>query len=226
MSTVDSSRVLHLLTLLVIVLACGAWYPASAYVQTDGIGFGFVDLMTSPVPKGVSVRELVAHLDASDTEIRTAAENHLKSLGRTSPNLRKEVISELLNAIQLEPELAGGHLVLSTPIFEFWESATNIILSLRITEAIDAMIACVHCSNGLAGSMGEPPAFIALTRMGTIAIPKLSRAILQEPDGYKRLRIVACLSAIGGPKAKLTLKNALSKEKDQTIREHILKALQ
>lgn len=172
------------------------------------------------------MKELIALLDSSDSNVRTAAENQLKSIGRTSPNLRKEVIKELLNSIQLKPELDGNHVVLSTPIFEFWDSATNIIMSLKITEALDALIRCVHCSNGLAGNMGEPPAFIALTRMGTIAIPKLSRALGQEPNGYKRLRTVGCLSAIGGPKAKLALKNALTTEKDQTVREHILNAPQ
>jgi HEAT repeat protein len=61
--------------------------------------------------------------------------------------------------------------------------------------------------------------------MGTIAIPKLSQALSQEGDGYKRIRIVLCLSRIGGPQAKEGLKKALSSEKDESVRRYIRRAL-
>jgi hypothetical protein len=73
--------------------------------------------------------------------------------------------------------------------------------------------------------MGDPPAAYALVRMGSLAIPKLSDALRQENNGYKKIQLVMSLSRIGGPQSKVALKRALATEKDETIRGYIREAL-
>jgi hypothetical protein len=88
-------------------------------------------------------------------------------------------------------------------------------------EAVDVMIKCIHCGNGYTGNMGEPPASYALVRIGRLAIPKLSEALVHDPNGYKRIKITLCLGRIGGSEAKLALRRALRSEPEKDVRDEI-----
>ena len=172
-----------------------------------------------------SIKTLVKSLSSVDEGVQTAAEHELLKLAGATPGGRKVVIKELLISISQKRELDGTHSVLSPEMFGYWTSVTTLLRELKASEGIEVMIRCVNCSNGYAGNMGEPPAAYNLVRMGALAVPKLSHALLTESDGYKRIKIVLRLSRIGGPQAKSALKRALSSEKDKTVREYIRSAL-
>lgn len=196
------------------VTAGCAQYPASASNPADLTTTKISQSAQNPIRDG-SVEELVTFLSSSDTAVRTAAEDELLKMAQSSTSRRETVISALLNSVRQIPELNGSHTDLSVTTLAFWESFTSLAWRLKAIEAIDAMITCIHCSNGYSGNMGEPPAAYAIVRMGPPAVPKLSDALLQEDNGYKRINLVLCLSRIGGPESKRALTKALSTEKDK-----------
>lgn len=201
-----------------------ARHPASAINRTDVTFSQAGQSPQNPAGHG-SVEVLVTSLSSSDNSVRNAAEEELLKIAQNSSAGRDTVISELLNSVRRIPELDGSHTTLSVTTFAFWESFTSLMWRLKATEGLDAMITCVHCSNGFSGNMGEPPAAYALTRMGSLAVPKLGDALLQQENAYKRIKLVLCLSRIGGPDAKLVLKKALSIETDKAVRSYIRQAL-
>lgn len=168
---------------------------------------------------------LVNDLSSLDDAVRTVAEDELLKMAQSSSAGRDTVIKELLSAVRRTPELDGSRAVLSGPTLTFWRSFTLLMSTLKATEAIDAMVTCIHCSNGFSGHMGEPPAKWALIQIGTPAVPKLSDALLHDSNGYKRIQVIICLDQIGGPKAKAALKKALAAEKEKSMRSYIRRAL-
>jgi HEAT repeat protein len=161
---------------------------------------------------------------SDDQAVRTRAETEIISQAKSSSELRTRIIKDLLKTVESEDELDGHHFVLNKT-FLFWRSTTIIFADLRAVEALDAMIRCIDSSNGLSGNMGEPPSAYALVRMGPVAVPKLSEALLNEPNSASRVRIVLCLSRIGGPEAMTALKEALKTEKNKGVRYYINRAL-
>jgi hypothetical protein len=166
------------------------------------------------------IESLVLALSFKEDRMRSDAERQLLEMARTSPDKRKLVINELLKSVGTKEELNGSHSILKTT-FAFWSSATNIFAELKASESLDVMIRCLHCGNGLTGNMGEPPAAYALFRMGELAVPKLSEALLHNPNGYVRIQSALCLGRIGGPQAELALRNALRTEKEKDVRDYI-----
>lgn len=69
--------------------------------------------------------------------------------------------------------------------------------------------------------MGEPPASYALVRMGKPILPRLSKALSQERDAYKRMKIVLCIARIGGSEAISYLEQALRTESNKEVRNVI-----
>lgn len=166
------------------------------------------------------IATLSSSLWSSELEVRTDSEKKLIDFAQSSPAKRELVINKLLNSVNAESELDGTHTVLDTS-FLFWTSVTNIFVELNATEAIDVLIRCVHCSNGMTGNFGEPPASFALVRMGKPILPRLAKALNLESDSYKRIRIVLCISRIGGTEAVSDLEQALQSESHRDVRELI-----
>lgn len=213
-----------LLVHLLALAACSQNLPL-LHTQTDNASNKLKESVATSKSPQESIQTLVLSLISPEELVRNAAASKLLKTAQASPDERNAVIKEIMASVAQKPELDGTHTVLSPVIFEYWRSVTMILMELKASEAIDAMVACIQCSNGYSGTMGEPPASYALVRMGGIAIPKLSHALLNEPNGYKRIKIVLCLSRIGGPQAKSALKKALSSESDKTVREYIKSAL-
>jgi hypothetical protein len=69
--------------------------------------------------------------------------------------------------------------------------------------------------------MGEPPASSALVRIGKSILPKLSTALSQEREPYKKKKIVLCIARIGGSEAIRNLEHALRSETNKEIRKVI-----
>lgn len=207
----------------VLTAGCGQ-YPPSANTQAEVNSAKAVESPQNPDSQ-TSFEVLVTSMSSSDDAVRTAAEDELLKMAQSSSAGRDTVIRELLNAVRRMPELDGSHPRLSPATFTFWESFTTLMWRLKATEAIDAMVTCIHCSNGFSGNMGEPPAKWALVQIGTPAVPKLSDALLHDSNGYKRIHVIICLSQMDRPEAKAALKKALKAEKDKDIRSYIRRAL-
>lgn len=179
------------------------------------------DMNVSYVQTGDNIIQgLISSLLSKEDNVRQEAERRLIDVARTSSQHRSEVILALLKSVRGIDELDGNHDVLKTS-FLYWRSATNIFAALKATEAINVLIQCVHCSNGYTGTMGEPPASIALIQMGAVAVPKLSEGLQRDPDGFKRVKIALCLGRIGGTEASLALKRALRREREKAVRDAI-----
>lgn len=166
------------------------------------------------------IESLVSALSSQEDRVRSDSERQLLDIARTSPEKRKLVINELLKSVEAKEELDGSHSILKTT-FSFWSSVTNIFAELKAVESLDVMIRCLHCSNGLTGNMGEPPAAYALYRMGELAVPKLSEVLLHHPNGYVRIQSALCLGRIGGPQAETALRKALRTEQEKDVRDYI-----
>lgn len=166
------------------------------------------------------VATLVSSLWSTTDEVRTDAEKKMIAFAQTSPTRRELVINKLLSSVNAEKELDGTHTILKTT-FLYWKSVTDIFAELDAREAVDILIRCVQCSNGYTGNMGEPPASYALVRMGKPILPTLSKALSQEPDAYKRMKIVLCIARIGGSKAISDLEQALRSESNKEVRNII-----
>lgn len=163
---------------------------------------------------------LISSLWSANTDVRTDSEKRLIAFAQSSPPKRELVISKLLSSVNAEKELDGKHNVLESS-FLFWQSVTNIFAELDAKEAVAVLIRCVQCSNGFSGNMGEPPASYALVLMGKPVLPALSNALSQERDAYKRMKMVLCISRIGGPEAISYLEQALQFESHKDVREAI-----
>jgi hypothetical protein len=134
---------------------------------------------------------LIASLQSPENSKREDAERELVRLALTSSDNRGAVINALLKSVESIEELNGSHSVI-TKSLPYWSSVTTIFAKVKATEAINILIRCVHCSNVYTGAIGEPPASIALIQIGAPAIPRLSEALLTDPNGYKRVKIALC----------------------------------
>lgn len=165
------------------------------------------------------IQSLIKDLSSQDAD-RQRAEEELSKLARDSDAQRRIIIEALFNDVSNHPELSNHHVVLSTSL-AYWRSVTTIFSSLQAVEAVDVMISCIYCGNGLSGSLSERPAFDALSRMGQLAVPKLAVALRSDPDEYGRMQVALCLGNIGGNSAKKALTDALPAEKNKDVRRHI-----
>ncbi len=187
-------------------------------VEADGAN------STHLLQEGDVISSLEQSLWSKEPVVRTHAETELISRAKSSPDLRSRIIQDLMKSVEGQDELDGHHFVLVST-FLFWSGATIIFADIKAVEAIDMMIRCIDSSNGLSGNAGEPPSAYALVRMGTITIPKLSQALHHEPSSANRIRIVLCLSRIGGPQARAALREGLKTETNKGVRYYINRAL-
>lgn len=172
------------------------------------------------------VQILASALFTQQDEERLKAEQELIVLAQESKEQRQRVIQGLLEDVDRRNLLDGRHGVLFENEFPYWLSVTDIFAKLRATEALDILIKCIYCGNGYAGSLRRQPAFDALLVMGTSAVPKLSEALLNNPDEYAREQIALCLGTIGGKQAERALKHALRTETNKEVLQHIKIGLQ
>ena len=174
--------------------------------------------------EGDVISSLEQSLWSKEPAVRTHAESELISLAKSSHEFRKRVVQDLMKSVESQDELDGHHFVLEKT-FLFWRGATIVFADIKAVETIDVMIRCINSSNGLSGNGGEPPSAYALVRMGTVAIPKLSQALRNEPNSTHRALVVLCLSRIGGPEARTALRRGLKTETDKGVRYYINRAL-
>lgn len=163
--------------------------------------------------------ELIPQLRADKESERVTAKESLVLLSHESVATRQTVIEALLKIIRTPNN--SGEFVKSPPLYKQWKGAVEVIASIRAVEAIDDLIACLDCNNGLSGLSPDMfPATRAVIRMGEESIPKLSQALEQKPKPIQYLAIMALVD-IGGDKAKSALEQALPKAKEKEIADDI-----
>ena len=196
-------------------LACGQVQRPTASATTDGRESSRPSQPTSQeATDQARIRQLIANLSRQDQS--ESAQNELLEIAKQSSTNRDRVVQDLIADVKTHERVNGQHLVLGES-FDYWDRATRIFRRLEAIEAIDVMIQCIFCGNGLSGSFEESPAFDALAAMGEKAIPKLSEALGRHPRDIGRGYIALCLGTIGGPEAKKALQNALRTETDANV---------
>jgi HEAT repeats len=168
------------------------------------------------------VAVLVRNLQETDETARKEAKNRLRSLARESVEARKRVIHELIPIVEGTDELAR---VTSPARYDAWKFAIELFGDLKATEALDALIACIYCNEGIGGlSFDRRPALKAIIKFGTEAVPKLSEALRNDRPATRSFAALA-LGEIGGAEAKKALEHALLSERNKDVVMSIQAAL-
>lgn len=141
-----------------------------------------------------------------------------------SENSRRCVIDKILSitALPLSFSDKGISLFLKAPeLFVEWKKTTDILATVKATEAMDTLIDCLNCNDGRFGlGIGQFPATKAIVKFGDQAIPKLERALEEKPPEIRRMAVQA-LHAIGGEKARLILIERLKTETSKSVADTI-----
>jgi HEAT repeat protein len=165
---------------------------------------------------------LVRKLQSDREGERTLAKKGLRSMARTSAQSREQVIRELVKLV------GGSEAVLrasSTVHYDAWSFAAELLGQVKAVEALDVLIACINCNDGMHGlSAYRFPAFRALIMIGPEAVPKLVKA-LSDSAASTRGRAASALGEIGGADAKKALEQALISERDEDVVRSIKIAL-
>jgi hypothetical protein len=162
---------------------------------------------------------LIQDLSASE-EKRNQAERQLSEIARNSTAQRQRVIQALVEDVNKHDELINRNLILSKSL-DYLTSVARIFSSLRAVEAVDVLIRCIYCGNGMTGSLRQRPTFDALVSLGELAVPRLAESLMSNTDEYGRMNVALCLGNIGGPKARLALNRALRVERSKDVIRHI-----
>jgi HEAT repeat protein len=166
--------------------------------------------------------DLIEKLPSSNEAERERAKKKIKSLARESAVSREQVIQELIKFVnQSDARLRS----LSAAHYDAWSFAVELLGKLKATEAIDTLVACIICNDGIEGTSSyRHPAFRAVTMIGPAAIPKLTEA-LSNSDSETRKYSAIALGEIGGTEARAALENALLSEQNEEVRRIIRIAL-
>lgn len=152
-------------------------------------------------------------LKYGESEDQRKAANRLKANAGHSPACRKQVITSLMSAMdQTNLDLTAG-----TPQFFLWHYGAQLFGDLKVTQALDLLIANFNRDDGSGFPLNHYPALGGVIRMGEIALPKLQMALLENPDSDIRRHAVFCIALIGGQSAHNILKQALARETDSCV---------
>lgn len=158
------------------------------------------------------VESWIRNLRSNDAAEREAAKNEIITFSAKSPEARQYTIKELLPIVKVSE--GPTELWKSQPRFFEWKEATDILGTIKATEAIDVLIDCLDCNNGPSDlGPGRYPATLAIIKMGDQAIPKLAFALEEKTLGV-RYRAAQALYLIGVDSAKAVLEKAVRNNKN------------
>ena len=166
----------------------------------------------------------IPKLRSADQRKRQRAKESILTFSSRSPNSRQCVIKpmqKIVDEIVASPD--GGFLLAAKypERYAEWIEATDILGTMKATEAMDSLIECLDYNNGTTDfGIGHFPATKAIVKFGDQAIPKLEGALQQKPPGI-RVMAAQALHAIGGEKAKSILEETLKTEKDEGVATRI-----
>jgi HEAT repeat protein len=154
---------------------------------------------------------LVRQLQSDDELERKQAKIMLGSLARQSADSRGQVVLEAKRVIE---DSDARRRLSSAAHYDAWTSAAELLGELKATEALDALIECIDCTNGIGGlSTYRYPALRAIIMIGQGATPKLKEALNNERPTTRKYAVLA-LAEIGGAEARKALEDAASTEQD------------
>lgn len=158
-------------------------------------------------------------LHSPDDRTTWSVQKSLEAIGRRSGKARMQVIRAV---ILLMDDLENRPSFFYDPA---WQMASNVLVDLKATEAIDALVRHFDQAMSVVSltMSGYPPAR-ALYQMGKIAIPRLTQ-LLHVDDPVIRVNSASALSLIGGENAERTLRDALINERDEETKTRIEYAL-
>lgn len=208
-------RILGLLLIasMIHVLACAHHQdvPMCDHAQ-------LVKLNNSPCGAEISVPDALGGLASNEELMRQQTKKTLVAYSRKSPSCRLTIVHALIEAMD-KPNL---NFLLDHSSFLLWTEGSLLLGELKAEEAIDLLIEHLDLNDGLfSASMSHQPAVLGLTKMGAVAIPKLSIALRSHQNRNIRLAAALCLLGIGGPSAMEALKGALKSQSDECVRRVI-----
>jgi hypothetical protein len=190
-------------------------------------GPGNVATLTSAQVKeknGPQLDQVVRDLRSDKESERANAKKALLTLANKSAANRESVIKELVRIIKSPRR--SEEFVKDPTLYLEWREVTDLLGSIRAVEAIDDLVECLDCNNGVFGLSPDLfPATRAVIRIGQEAIPRLSQVFEHRPPLTRYLAAIA-LSQIGGDMAKIALEKAMRIEKDKDVASTIKNLLQ
>jgi len=159
--------------------------------------------------------KLLHDLRLGNESERVAARTTLLDLSHKSSATRESLIKELLKTVKVP--IKSVEFMRDPARYLEWKETTTLLGLLRAVEAIDALIECLDCNNGVFRLSADVfPATKAIIEIGDKSIPKLSQ-VIKRGSQLKRYLAVVALSQIGGDEAKAVLERAQQIEKDKEM---------
>ena len=135
---------------------------------------------------------------------------------------RKEMIGSLMAAMD-KPNLDFRR---DRSSYYLWHEGAQILGQVKAVEAVDLLLSHLDLNDGtFSSTMAQQPALKGIIGMGSLALPKLSRLLIDK-DSNRRHYAVYCISSIGGYRAVKILKAAVPSESDRCVKQFILVSIQ
>lgn len=142
----------------------------------------------------------------------------LLSYAKRSSSCRKTVVQ----AVMAEMDKPNLDFQKQISDYYIWREGSQLLGELKGTEALDLLISHLNLTNGFHSfSMVFQPAILGVRQMGQPAVPKLTVALLQNPNAGIRKAAVYCLTEIGGVSAMHGLEQARRSENDRCVARFI-----
>jgi hypothetical protein len=207
----------HLISSIALIVFC---------VATNGRAFCATSVSTDKCDEAGS---LVLNLGSANHKKQEKAKESILVFASRSPGSRQCVIRAMLKIVNEVNATRGKGFLLAAKHpkrYAEWIQATDILGTMKATEALDALIASLDYNNGATDfGIGHFPATKAIVKFGDQVIPNLETALKEKPPSI-RVMAAQALRAIGGEKARLILVKALENETDKyvadTIRDMLL----
>lgn len=215
----------HLLLLLVVFINCSSGASREARSPDGDNQSG--DVVNLPVRQDSAgtnkAGDLVQKLQVAGEAEQEKVKKELSLLAEESAESREQVIQELI--IRVKGSDVRSRLT-SRAHYNAWKSAVDLLGQLKATEAIDVLVECIACNDGIAGlSNDRYPALKAILAIGHEAIPKLTQALSNNDDPATRIFSASALGQLGGDEAKEALEQALLSEQNTEVAASIRVAL-
>ncbi|MCM3874259.1 MAG: HEAT repeat domain-containing protein [Pyrinomonadaceae bacterium] len=160
------------------------------------------------------IQPRLTNLRSTDKAQREAAKKEIVLFAGKSASSHECVVQRLLASAVVTSK---GELMRSPERFLEWREVTELMVTLKVTEGFDILISCLDCSDGTSSlSLGRFPAASAMARFGEDAVPKLDQAV-RNKNPMIRYKSAEVLHAIGGPKAREVVKQAVRREQVKWI---------
>ena len=192
--------------------------------------FGMLALsnVDSSAGRSAGPNKLLARQCISDDELANAvvalsrqydeaqvAQRFLRQSAKRSSGCRRQVVAAVMGAMG-KPNLDISR---DETFANLWREGAILLGDLKATQSLDLLLSHIKMTDGgFTLTMTHQPALEGIIRMGTLAIPKLTR-LLQNKDWQIRHYAVYCLFWIDGTSARRALERALPMETDRCVKK-------